>query len=136
MGEAQLHGGFRRGATRLKKARKFLGARPYHEAEPTTWGTIAPPTERHTLTDEKKKPWGDAYSVKPGRDSGDGEVGRDIWIPLGPVWESEQGNFSFTLDSEPIHWRNPNVERRVVITRRQATPATQPTTSKGGGGRK
>ena len=83
------------------------------------------------MSEEKKKPWGDAYAIKPGRESADGEVSRDIWIPLGPVWESEQGNFSLTLDSEPIHWRNPNIERRVVITRRQA-PATALTTSKGG----
>jgi hypothetical protein len=88
------------------------------------------------MSEEKKKPWGDAYAIKPGREGADGEVGRDIWIGLGPVWESEQGNFSFTLDSEPIHWRNPNVERRVVITRRQAAPTTPSTSNTGKGGRK
>lgn len=90
------------------------------------------------MSEEKKKPWGDAYAIKPGRESGDGELGKEIWIQLGPVWQSEQGNFSFTLDAEPIHWRNPNVERRVVITRRQTQAATTPTTSNTGskGGRK
>lgn len=86
------------------------------------------------MSDEKKKPWGDAYAIKPGRETNDGEVLKDIWVPLGPVWQSEQGNYSFTLDSEPIHWRNPNVERRVVITRRQA--ASAPATTGGRGGRK
>jgi hypothetical protein len=87
------------------------------------------------MSDDKKKPWGDAYAIKPGRESTDGEVSRDVWVPLGPVWQSEQGNFSLTLDSEPIHWRNPNVERRVVITKRQAATTT-PTTSNTSRGRK
>lgn len=76
-----------------------------------------------------KKPWGDAYAIKPGRDEGD----KDVWIQLGPVWQSEAGNFSFTLDAEPYHWRQAGVERRIVITKRQAAGAT---TSAPKGGRK
>ena len=79
--------------------------------------------------DEKRKPWGDAYAIKPGRETPDGRTGemlegKEIWINLGPVWESAQGNFSFVLDVEPLHWRNPNTERRVVITKRKAQPAS------------
>lgn len=90
------------------------------------------------MSDEKKKPWGDAYAIKPGRELADGELAREVWIPLGPVWQSEQGNFSLTLDSEPIHWRNPNAERRVVITKRHSNdaPSTPTTTSSNTRGRK
>ncbi len=86
------------------------------------------------MSDDKKKPWGDAYAIKPGRENTDnGEQSRDVWVPLCPVWQSEQGNFSLTIDSEPIHWRNPNAERRVVITKRQtATAAPASNTSRGG----
>lgn len=84
------------------------------------------------MSEEKKKPWGDAFAIKPGREMADGELARDVWIPLGPVWESDQGNFSLTLDSEPIHWRDARTERRVVITRRKAAEPAPTTTGRGG----
>lgn len=84
------------------------------------------------MSDDKRTPWGDAFAIKPGRNEGD----RDIWIDLGPVWQSEQGNFSLTLDVEPLHWRNPNAERRIVITRRQPKQDTAPSDSKPRGGKR
>jgi len=77
--------------------------------------------------DDKRKPWGDAYAVKPGHpNESTGEVGKDVWITLGPVWESAQGNFSFSLDVQPLHWNNPNVERRIIITRRKPAQTSAP----------
>jgi len=76
---------------------------------------------------DAKKPWGDAYAIKPARDAD-----KDQWLQLGPVWESERGNFSFTLDLEPLHWRQAGAERRIIITRRQpAAAATPPVKSRG-----
>jgi len=60
---------------------------------------------------ETKRPWGDAKAVIERNK-------KSVWISLGPVWETEQGGLSFTLEAEPFAWRAANVERRIVIIKR------------------
>jgi len=66
------------------------------------------------MSDEQRKPpWGDAKAIVQ-------RAKRDIWITLGPVWESESGSLSFTIEAEPLAWRDMRVERRVVLVKRDA----------------
>lgn len=60
---------------------------------------------------KRRTPWGDAKAVIE-RDK------KTVWVTLGPVWETESGGLSFTLESEPFAWRSPNAERRIIITKR------------------
>jgi hypothetical protein len=61
-------------------------------------------------------PWGDAFAPK---DVGTGNAKKTIWVELGPVWMGEKGALSFTLQVEPLHWREYSEERRIVIRQRE-----------------
>lgn len=83
------------------------------------------------MSEERKAPWGNAQAVIQARD----ESEKDRWIDLGPVWQNESGSFSFTLESEPLAWRNPNTVRRIVIQKRREPQTTQQQTGGSGGGK-
>lgn len=61
---------------------------------------------------ESKAPWGHAYAI-----IADGE--RDLWLDIGAAWENKDGSISLSLRVEPLAWRNPNVERRIVVQPRR-----------------
>lgn len=64
------------------------------------------------MADDKPKPVGDVFAI-----IGDGDDAR--WIKLAPVWENRDGSQSFTLDTEPVAWRDPNCVRRIQIRERE-----------------
>lgn len=67
-----------------------------------------------------RKPWGDAFALVPG------PTRKDVWVNLGAVWENSDGSLALTMTSEPLAWRNPEVERRVQIRiRKQDAPGAR-----------
>lgn len=61
----------------------------------------------------KKQPWGDVFHVEQLSED------KSKWVKLGVAWRHEDGKgFDFTLDAEPIAWKDPKCERRVVIRKR------------------
>lgn len=61
---------------------------------------------------ERKPPDYRVYAVidKPGKEDEKGE-----WVYLGAAWCGANESISFTLQSEPLAWRNPNTPRRVTL---------------------
>lgn len=58
---------------------------------------------------ESKGPAGDVKArVSTGRD-------KTEFIEIGTAWESEGGNLTFRILSEPIAWRDPQAERFCVL---------------------
>lgn len=66
--------------------------------------------------DQNAAPWGDAFAPK---EVGSGQQKKTIWVELGPVWISDKGAFTFTLNVEPLHWREYSEDRRIVIRKRE-----------------
>lgn len=66
------------------------------------------------------KPVGDVYAViTDGRRSSETASGKaDNWVKVGPCWETKDDGFSFILEAEPYAWRDPRVEKRLVMRRR------------------
>ena len=67
------------------------------------------------------KPVADVFASLPGPRPNS----KDRLVPLGAVWKvGENGGLSMTLASEPLAWRDPRHERRLVIFFRdkQGTP--------------
>lgn len=63
------------------------------------------------------KPVGDVYAViTDGRRTESGKA--DAWVKVGPCWETKDDGFSFILEAEPYAWRDPRVEKRLVMRRR------------------
>jgi hypothetical protein len=65
-------------------------------------------------------PWGDAFAPK---EVGSGQAKKTIWVELGPVWKSDKGALTLTLQVEPLHWREYSEERRIVIRERETEQA-------------
>ncbi|HUX77927.1 MAG TPA: hypothetical protein VMY40_14945 [Anaerolineae bacterium] len=63
-------------------------------------------------TNERPQPIADAFAIIG--DSNDAK-----WIKIGPVWENRDGSQTITIEVEPIAWRDPTVERRVQIRKRE-----------------
>ncbi len=64
--------------------------------------------------DDARKPWGDVRAPIPKAGGGD-----DVWLTLGPVWETDSGGFSFVLELMPVAWNDSRVPRRIVLVKRQ-----------------
>ncbi len=40
---------------------------------------------------------------------------KTIFVPVGAVWETAQGNLQLVLDAEPNQWKDPHCRRVVVL---------------------
>lgn len=57
-------------------------------------------------------PWG--YGVAPV----ESKSGKTLWVQVGPVWRTKDGDLQLQLEAEPVAWRDPSVQRTVLIRER------------------
>lgn len=55
-----------------------------------------------------QKPYGDIYAkVRGDKPGDDGKARGDKLVKVGVAWETQGGNFEFTLEAEPNAWQRP-----------------------------
>lgn len=64
------------------------------------------------------RPWGRATALVefPGQQRNETKA---RFIPIGAVWQTEGGNFKFTIDATPPQWNDPHFRRVVVISKNE-----------------
>jgi hypothetical protein len=56
--------------------------------------------------DEGNQPFGDVYAkVRGDKGGNDGKERGDKLVKVGAVWETQNGNYEFTLEAEPLAWQ-------------------------------
>jgi len=56
------------------------------------------------------RPWGVAKAAIPM-----GEGKDPLFVLVGAVWETQNGNLKINLDAEPNQWRDPHCRRSLVL---------------------
>lgn len=55
--------------------------------------------------DESNQPYGDVFAkVRGDKPGDDGKARGDKLVKVGAVWETQGGNYEFTLEAEPTAW--------------------------------
>lgn len=64
------------------------------------------------------KPWGRASAVivAPGAQRAETKA---HFVPIGTVWETENGNLKIVLAAQPQQWSDPHYRREVVLLRNE-----------------
>ena len=66
--------------------------------------------------DGGRKPAGDLYAILPPRE----DRAKDRWVKIGVLWETEGGDFTGEIETEPFEWRRPDTVHRVAFLLRKA----------------
>lgn len=70
------------------------------------------------MTDAKRRPSATIYAVvvqDQVADQGRSEARREIWIPIGVLWRTKEGNLSGELQAFPFSWHNAESSRKIII---------------------
>jgi len=64
------------------------------------------------------RPWGRASAVivQPGQQRAETKA---HFVPIGTIWETENGNLKLVLSAEPHQWRDPHYRREVVLLKNE-----------------
>lgn len=76
--------------------------------------------------DQPSQPWGDIFAkVRGDKDGADGKERGDKLVKVGAVWETQNGNYELTMESEPVAWQRqqpgaawPQLRSFIIIERR------------------
>jgi len=74
------------------------------------------------MADQKKQPWGDVFAVVPHVAFIDSYDKKDDYLEIGVAWFNERDgrtSIAFTLNLEPVAWKDPNTVRRIVVQKRE-----------------
>ena len=61
------------------------------------------------------KPWGYGKAVIRLSEE------KSIFVAIGAIWETENGNLQLVLESEPNQWKDPHCRRTVVLLKNDTT---------------
>lgn len=76
--------------------------------------------QQQTTPKTGTRPWGRASAVieNPGQQRAESKA---RFVPIGAVWETENGNLKLTIEATPQQWNDPHFRRVVVIVRNEGT---------------